>query len=62
MSLLVEFDEDMLEPVIAVYLRDSLNRIEGYNDDCFESTEEKQQLKEALKRVHNWVCRPEEWL
>ena len=62
MSLLVEFDEDMLEPVIAVYLRDSLNRIEGYNDDCFESLEEKQQLKQALKLVHNWVCKPNEWL
>ena len=62
MSLLVEFDEDMLEPVITVYLRDALNRIEGYNDDCFESMEEKQQLKQALKLVHNWVCKPEEWL
>lgn len=62
MSLLVEFDEEMLEPVIAVYLRDALNRIEGYTDDCFDSLEEKQSLKEAIVRVHNWVSKPSEWL
>lgn len=62
MSLLVEFDEQMLEPVIATYLRDALNRIEGYTDDCFDSLEEKQSLKEAIVRVHNWVSLPSEWL
>lgn len=62
MSLMVEFDEDMLEPVIAVYLRDCLNRIEGYSDDCFDSLEEKQALKDALVRVHNWIAIPSEWL
>mgnify|MGYP003344447498 CR=1 FL=1 len=41
MSLLVEFDEEMLEPIIAVYLRDALNRIEGYGDDCFDGMDEK---------------------
>ena len=62
MSLLVEFDEEMLEPIIAVYLRDALNRIEGYTDDCFDSLEEKQSLKEAIVRVHNWVSLPSEWI
>ena len=62
MSLLVEFDEEMLEPVIAIYLRDALNRIESYTDDCFDGVEEKMSLKEAIVRVHNWVSRPSEWL
>lgn len=62
MSLLVEFDEEMLEPVIAVYLRDALNRIEGYSDDCFDSAIEKFELKAAIVRVHNWVSKPSEWL
>lgn len=62
MSLLVEFDEEMLEPIIATYLRDALNRIEGYGDDCFDGMDEKLSLKAALVRVHNWVSRPSEWL
>ena len=62
MSLLVEFDEEMLEPVIAVYLRDALNRIEGYTDDCFDSAIEKYELKAAIVRVHNWISKPSEWL
>lgn len=62
MSLLVEFDEEMLEGVLATYLRDALNRIEGYTDDCFDSLEEKQSLKEAIVRVHNWISVPSEWL
>ena len=62
MSLLVEFDEEMLEPIIANYLRDALNRIEGYPDAWFDSAEEKMSLKEAIVRVHNWVSRPSEWL
>ena len=62
MSLLVEFDEEMLEPVIAVYLRDALNRIEGYSDDCFDSLAEKESLKEAIVLVHNWIAKPSEWL
>ena len=62
MSLLVEFDEDMLEPVIAVYLRDCLNRVQGYNDDCFDSLSEKEALKDAIIRVHNWISAPSDWL
>jgi hypothetical protein len=62
MSLLVEFDEEMLEPVIATYIRDALNRIEGYGDDCFDSPQEKNDLRAALVRVHNWVSKPSEWL
>ena len=62
MSLLVEFDEEMLEGVFATYLRDALNRIEGYTDDCFDSLQDKQDLKAAIVRVHNWISRPSEWL
>jgi hypothetical protein len=62
MSLLVEVDEAMLEPIIANYLRDALNRIEGYRDDCFDSPEEKLELKRAMVVLHNWIAPPSQWV
>lgn len=62
MSLLVEFDEEVLENVFAQYLRDSINRIHGYPDDAFDGPNEKRELLEAISLVHNWIAMPSEWI
>lgn len=62
MSLMVEFDEEMLEPIIAQYLRDGLNRIEGYQDDCFDGPNEKREIIRAMTLVHNWLAKPSDWI